>query len=114
MDDDAPPKSPSSDNTKVTVAILVSLVAVLIVAGIGIATIRDTTENVREVLSSTTTSVAGRGSATPPAASDLTPEQARVVEEMKGQVSAIRGLEWKASLPVRFVTKDQLASRVRQ
>ena len=115
MDDDAPPKSPSSDSTKVTVALLVSLVAVLIVAGIGIATIRDTTENVREVLSSTTTSVpANRGSTTLPPANNLTPEQARVVDEMKGQVSAIRGLEWKASLPVRFLTKDQLSQRVRE
>ena len=116
MDDDAPPKSPSGDNTKVTVAVLVSLVVVLIVAGIGIATIRDASENVREVLSSTTTSVAGArgGSTTLPPANNLTPEQARVVEEVKGQVSAIRGLEWKASLPVRFLTKDQLAQRVRE
>ena len=115
MDDDAPQKSPSSDSTKVTVALLVSLVVVLIVAGIGIATIRDTTENVREVLSSTSTSVAAnRGSTTLPPANNLTPEQARVVEEVKGQVSAIRGLEWKASLPVRFLTKDQLSQRVRE
>jgi hypothetical protein len=114
MDDDVPPKSPSSDNTKVTIAILVSLVAVLIVAGIGIATIRDTAESVREVLSSTTTSVApSGGSTTLPPANNLTPEQARVVEEVKGQVAAIRGLEWKGALPVRFLTKAQLAQRVR-
>lgn len=114
MDDDAPPKSPSSENTKVTVALLVSLVAVLIVAGIGIATIRDTTENVREALSSTTIAPAGRGSTTLPPANNLTPEQSRVVEEMKAQVAAIRGLEWKAALPVRFLTKDQLSQRVRE
>jgi hypothetical protein len=115
MDDDAPQKSPSSDNIKVTVAVLVSLVVVLIVAGIGIATIRDTTESVREVLSSTSTSVrASGGSTTLPPAGNLTPEQAKVVEDIKGQVSAIRGLAWKASLPVRFLTKDQLSQRVRE
>jgi len=114
MDDDAPTTSPSSESTKVTVAVLVALVVILIVAGIGIATVRDASQTVREVLATTTTSVAARGSPTLPPASELTPEQARVVEETKGQVAAIRGLEWKASLPVRFLTRDQLAARVRQ
>jgi hypothetical protein len=120
MDDDdlpPPPSKSSSDTTKTTVAILVALVVVLIVAGIGIATIRDTAENVKEVLSSTSTSVVAGGSGgstTLPPANNLTPEQARIVEEMKGQVAAVRGLEWKASLPVRFLSKDQLSARVRQ
>ncbi|HJV09357.1 MAG TPA: hypothetical protein VJ653_06735, partial [Acidimicrobiales bacterium] len=114
MDDEVPPTSPSSDNTKLTVALLVSLVVVLILAGIGIATIRDTSDNIREVLNSTTTSAAPQGSTTLPPANNLTPAQAKVVEEVKSQVSAIRGLPWKASLPVRFLTKEQLSQRVRQ
>lgn len=122
MDDlDAPPPPPKSkwdDNTKTLLGVLIALAVVLVVAGIGIAIIRDTSESVRDVVATTTT-VAPTGSAapapsTPAPASDLTPAQAKVVEEVKAQVAAIRGLPWKASLPVRVVSKDNLAERVRK
>jgi hypothetical protein len=114
MDDDGPPKPPSasSDNTKTTVAVLIALVVVLIVAGIGVATVRDATDTIRKVTATTTTTARGAAS-TPTTAGDLSPDQARVVEEVKAQVAAVRGLEWKATLPIKVLTKEQLAQRVR-
>jgi len=109
MDDVDLPKSSSGDNTKATIVLLIVLVVVLVAAGIGIATIRDANNTVRRALATTTTVPVAPG--TP--ASDLSPEQARVVEEVKGQVAAIRGLAWKGTLPVRVLTKEQLAVRVR-
>ena len=118
MDDlDAPPakKSPWDDTTKTLVGVLVALVVVLIVAGIGIATIRDTSDSVRQAVATTTTSVASSSSSTAPVrASDLTPAQAKVVEEIKAQVASIRGLQWKGTLPIRVISKDALAERVRR
>ena len=118
MDDfDAPPpKSPWTDNTKTTLGVLIALVVVLIAAGIGIATIRDARDTVEKAISTTTTTPAAGGSTVPDTtpASDLTPAQSRIVEEIKGQVASIRGLAWKGSLPVRVISKDALAQRVRK
>lgn len=118
MDDpDAPPpKSPWDDSTKTLLGVLVALVLVLVVAGVGIAAIRDARESVDEVVTTTTTTApaaSASGTAPPAPAGDLTPTQARIVEETKGQVAAIRGLAWKATLPVRVLTKEALAERVR-
>ena len=112
MDDAGTPKSSWNDSTKTTVGILVALVVVLIVAGIGVATVRDATETLRRA-TATTTSVAPARDAPAPG-SDLPPEHARVVEEVKAQVAAIRGLAWKGALTVRFLTKEQLSQRVRE
>ena len=113
-----PPKSSWTDNTKTTLGVLVALVVVLIAAGIGIATIRDARETVEKAVSTTTTTLtpAAGGSTVPDTtpASDLTPAQSKVVEEIKGQVASIRGLAWKGSLPVKVVSKDALAQRVRK
>ena len=119
MDDlDAPPpKSPWTDNTKTTLGVLIALVVVLIAAGIGIATIRDARETVEKAVTTTTTAAPATGGSTVPdttPASDLTPAQARIVEEIKGQVASIRGLAWKGSLPVKVVSKPALAERVRK
>lgn len=111
MDDPGPPKSSLNDSTKTTIGVLVAMAVVLIVAGIGIATIRDASDTLRKATASTTSTV--RPEVSVPAPSDLTPEQAKVVEEIKGEVSAIRGLAWKGTLPVRVLTKDQLAAKVR-
>lgn len=117
MDDlDAPPpKSKWTDSTKTTLGVLIALVVVLIAAGIGIATIRDARDTVEKAISTTTTVVTG-GSTVPDTtpASDLTPAQAKIVEEIKVQVAAIRGLAWKGTLPVKVVSKDALAQRVRK
>ena len=119
MDDfDAPPpKSQWTDNTKTTLGVLIALVVVLIAAGIGIATIRDARDTVEKAISTTTTTAPAAGASTVPdttPASDLTPAQAKIVEEIKGQVASIRGLAWKGSLPVKVVSKDALAQRVRE
>ncbi len=116
MDDDGPPTPASSrDSTKTTIGVLVAMTVVLIVAGIGIATVRDANDTISKVKAavSSTTSTVPAGAALPPA-SDLTPEQTLVVEEMKVQVAAIRGLQWKGTLPVKVLTKAQLAQRVRE
>ncbi|MDQ4069594.1 MAG: hypothetical protein M3203_09040, partial [Actinomycetota bacterium] len=112
MDDDDAPRSPSmNDSTKTTIAVLVALVAVLIVAGIGVATVRDATETLRKATATTATTAPGRAT---PAGADLAAEQARAVEEMKAQVAEIRGLPWKASLPIRVLSQEELAQRVRE
>ncbi|HEX2048466.1 MAG TPA: hypothetical protein VHF27_11915 [Acidimicrobiales bacterium] len=113
-EDDAPRSSSLNDSTKTTVAVLIALVVVLIVAGIGVATVRDATETLREATATTVTTAPAGAPAAPSTPSDLTPEQARVVEEVKAQVAEIRGLEWRRSLPVRILTKDQLSQRVRE
>ncbi len=115
MDDDGPRKPGRlNDSTKTTIGVLVAMVVVLIVAGIGIATVRDAQDTIERVKESaaTTSTVPGATATTAPA-SDLTPEQSRVVEEIKAQVAAIRGLPWKGTLPIKVLTKDQLAQRVR-
>jgi hypothetical protein len=114
MDDDDLPKSSSlNDSTKTTIAVLIALVVVLIVAGIGVATVRDASETLREV-TATTASTAPGAPAQPPTSSDLTPEQARVVDDVKAEVADIRGLQWRRDLPIKFLTKDQLSQRVRE
>jgi len=112
MDDADPPKS-TSDSTRTTVGVLVAMVIVLIVAGIGIATIRDANETIRRATAPTTVATPdGAGSVSP--SEDLSPEQSRVVEDVKAQVAAIRGLAWKGPLLVKVLTRDQLSTRVRQ
>jgi hypothetical protein len=116
-DDDAPQSSSLNDSTKTTIAVLIALVVVLIVAGIGVATVRDATETLRDATATTGTTASppatepGRAGAPAPS---LTPEQARVVDEVKGQVAQIRGLQWRGDLPIRFLTKEELSQRVRE
>jgi hypothetical protein len=45
---------------------------------------------------------------------DLSPAQVRTVDELKAQVSEIRGLPWKADLPTRIVSPTELAARIRR
>lgn len=107
------PKKKAVDKT--TVALLVTLVVVLVVAAIGVATVRDAQDTIREALSATTTTV--RGSTGPPGAvggDGLSAEQRAIVEETKAQVSAIRGLAWKGDLPVRVVSRQELSQKVRE
>ncbi|MGH9263370.1 MAG: hypothetical protein ACRD1D_01630 [Acidimicrobiales bacterium] len=111
---DGSPKSSWNDSTKTTVAVLAALVVVLVVATIGIVAVRDAADTVRRAVVTTTTVPGGGAAGALPPASDLTPEQALVVEEVKGQVAAIRGLAWRGPLPVKVLTKEQLAERVRQ
>jgi hypothetical protein len=121
MDDlDAPPppkRSSLNDSTKTLIGVLVALVVVLLVAGLGIARVRDARDKVEKVVTTTTTTAPAAGSAAPSStvpASNLTPAQARIVEEIKGQVASIRGLAWKGSLPVKVLSKEALAQKVRE
>jgi hypothetical protein len=112
MEDLGTPMSPR-DRTKVTIAVLVSMAVVLIVAGIGIATVRNANDTIKKAVSATSTTTVPVAQGAVPAASDLTPEQAKAVEEVKAQVAAIRGLAWKGTLPVRILTREQLGQRLR-
>ncbi len=51
------------------------------------------------------------GATTVPAG--LSPDQARTVDRLKAQVTEIRGLQWKADLPIRIVAADELDRLVR-
>src|SRR6476646_3174271 len=116
MDDAGPPKSGRfTDSTKTTIGVLIALVVVLIAAGIGIAAVRDAKDTVHQAKSSvaagTTTTVATVPGVTTTtvAPADLNPEQSRIVDEIKAQVSTIRGLAWKGTLPIKVVSKEELA-----
>lgn len=116
---DAPPPPPpsrsKSPSTRTTVAVLVAMVVVLIVAGLGISSVRHAQETIRRAASlvSTTTTTPPAGQAATPAGSDLSPEQQKAVDEVKAQVSAIRGLPWKADLPIKVVSREELGQRIK-
>jgi hypothetical protein len=117
MDDPERPaggrKSSLTDSTKTTIGVLVALSVILVVAGIGIATVRDAGDTIRRATTPTTSpAVSDPAPVTP--AGDPSPEQSTVVEEVKAQVAAIRGLDWKAPLSLKVMTKEQLAQRVRE
>lgn len=44
----------------------------------------------------------------------LTPAQASAIKRLQAEVSELRGLEWKAELPVRIVSKAELGERVKE
>lgn len=113
LDSGSPLDAPRKPVDKTTVGLVVVLVVVLVVAAIGVATVRDAQETIREALSATTTTVRG---ATGPAGADdgLSAEQRTVVEEVKVQVAAIRGLAWKRDLPVRIVSREELSRTVKE
>ncbi|MEA2686262.1 MAG: hypothetical protein QOE93_1457, partial [Actinomycetota bacterium] len=60
----------------------------------------------------TTGDITATPGAPPAGTSDLSPDQRRTVDRLKEQVSDIRGLEWKADLPVRIVDPGELARRL--
>jgi hypothetical protein len=114
MDDAGAPKSSLTDGSKTIIGVLVALAVVLIVAGLGIARVRRADQHLRQARAVATTTTTGAASGAAAPAGDLTPEQTRVVEEIKGQVADIRGLPWKGTLPIKVLTKDQLAQKVRE
>ncbi len=54
------------------------------------------------------------GPTTTAVAQSLSPAQLRTVDELKAQVSEIRGLPWKGDLPILILSPKDLAARVRQ
>src|SRR5947209_6367213 len=122
--DDLPPLTPgksswsSSPSTKTTIGILVAMAIVLVVAGLGISRVRDAQNTLRHatalVTTTTTTPAVAAGQAPPPGGADLSPDQQKAVDEVKAQVSSIRGLAWKATLPIKVVSKAELARRLKQ
>ena len=87
---------------------------VLTIIALGTTTTCTPTNSPGPSLSLDVTAAGGSTAPDTTPASDLTPAQSRIVEEIKGQVAGIRGLAWKGSLPVKVVSKDALAERVRK
>jgi hypothetical protein len=115
MDGDGPPRAAPSTGT--TVGVLIAMAVVLLVAGLGIARVRNAQDTLRKAIASVTTTTpatAPSTPATPPQGSTLSPEQQKAVDDVKAQVSAIRGLAWKADLPIRVVSRAELARRVKE
>ena len=114
LDGGSSPDAPKKSVDKTTLGVLVALVAVLVVAAIGVATVRDAKKTIRDALSATTTTVPG---STPPpphgGADGLSAEQRAIVDEVKVQVAAIRRLPWKRDLPVQVVSRDELSRKVK-
>ena len=123
MDGDGPSEpSPSpgrrSQSVKTTVGVLVAITAVLVAAGFGIARVRDAQNTLRKATAlvsatTTTTATAAGGQAAAPQGSDLSADQQKAVDEVKAQVSAIRGLAWRATLPVKVIPRAELARRLK-
>ncbi|MDQ2825413.1 MAG: hypothetical protein M3Y04_00350, partial [Actinomycetota bacterium] len=107
----APARKPSD---RATVAVLVALVMVLVVAAVGVVRVRDARNLVSRAATATTTpSAAASAPGTTVADDGLSPEQRQVVDQVKAQVSAIRGLAWKLDLPVKVLSKADLAQKIR-
>lgn len=105
------PRLKPSDKSMAVV--LVALVVILIVATIGVATVRNTQRSVRRAATATTTSTTVPGvTGAPVAAEGLSDQQRRIVDEVKAQVAAIRGLAWQRDLPVKVVTRDELSRKI--
>lgn len=99
------------------VPVLVVLVAVLVAAGFAIVWMRDASNRLSEATDRAANQIPSPPSTVPPSTDPpndgFTPQQRDVVEQVKAEVSQIRGLPWKASLPIRVVPKAELATRVR-
>jgi hypothetical protein len=103
-----PARKPSD---RATVGLLVVLVVMLAVAGLGVARVRDAQHLVQRAVGATTTTTSGPGTSV--AGDDLSAEQRRVVDDVKSQVAAIRGLSWKRDLPVKVLSRDELSQKIR-
>jgi len=108
----------SSRATRPTIVVVALLLTVLLAgASIALAVRMNRDDAGTGSASPTTATPDGGAPTTAPEPTDvprsnLSAEQARTVDELKAQVSDIRGLEWKADLPIRIVSGDELARRV--
>lgn len=106
----APSGPARKGSDKAAVGVLVVLVVVLVVAGAGVARVRDAQHVLRRAASATTTT--NPGASTAVVGDGLSPPQRQVVQEVKAQVSAIRGLAWKRDLPVKVLSRDELSRKI--
>lgn len=112
--------APRTPVDKTTLGVLVALVVVLIVALVGVASVRHAEKSVRRAaaMAASTTSTTLEPTGVPTTtvagvADGLSLQQRRQVEEIKVQVSAIRGLAWTRDLAVRVISKDELGRKVK-
>jgi len=106
------PRLKPSDKTMV--GVLVALVVILIVAAIGVATVRDAQHTVQRATSTTTSTNPPGDTGAPVTGAGLSDQQRRTVDEVKAQVAAIRGLVWQRDLPVKVVSREELSRRITQ
>jgi len=96
------------------VGVLVALVVVILVAGLGVARVRDAASVIRRARTTPTTAVAPSGTPAAPGGDELSAAQRQAVDQVKAQVAEIRGLPWKSDLPVKVVSRAELARRVKE
>jgi hypothetical protein len=96
---------------------LAILVAVLLAAAVAIGWMRDASRRLSKAADRAANQVPSPAPTLPPATGvpddGLTAEQRQAVDQLKAEVSQIRGLPWKKDLPIRVVSKAELARRVR-
>ncbi len=105
-----PPPPPPRQSRRAVLALVVVLVTAATVAAALVAG----RESESRSSSPTTTTEGSRGSGDPTTTTDaVNPALQAVFDEMRAQVSEIRGLQWKGDIPIRLVTREELAARVR-
>lgn len=105
----APPQPPSAGGRGRGTVLLV-LVIVVLVAGMATVLIRD--EGAPPARPRATTVPGGALTTTTAPAATVDAELATALASMRDQVEAIRGLPWKSEIPVRIVSRPELARRV--
>ena len=91
----------------------------LAAAGVAIALTRKDGSDTGQVASrsttstaSTATTAAGSSTTSPPAA--LPPAQAKVIDEIRGQVAELRGLQWKTPLDVAILPRNDFQQELKR
>ena len=113
---DSPPRSRRLDPRVVA---LFTALAVLAAAGVAIALTRHDRSGPGKVASRSTTSTASPattapGSSTTSAPAALPPAQAKVIDEIRGQVATLRGLQWKIPLDVAIVPRAEFQQELKR
>jgi len=113
---DSPPRTRRFDPRVVA---LFTALAVLAAAGVAIALTRKDGSDTGQAASrsttstaSTATTAAGSSTTSPPAA--LPPAQAKVIDEIRGQVAELRGLQWKTPLDVAIVPRTDFQQELKR
>jgi hypothetical protein len=93
--------------------------AVLAATGVAIALTRRSGSDKGQVASRSTSSTASTattaaGSSTTAAPAALPPAQAKVIDEIRGQVAELRGLQWKTPLDVAIVPRNDFQEQLKR
>lgn len=105
--------------------VIVVLVVALIATGLGAAVVRSNSDDSNKVAAKSTTTTSttsttattapapGTTAATPPPTTAPIPSgQARILDEIKGQVAEVRGLAWKAPLDIQVASDTEFVRQL--